>query len=81
MSFSSQQLSKDKGIVHQTTMTYTPQQNGKAERLDMLSDAGLNKSLWGEAVYTAKPVRNRSPAAGKDKTPWELFFNSNQMCF
>ena len=76
---------KSKGIVHQTTMTYTPQQNGKAERLNrtlmekvraMLSDAGLNKSLWGEAVYTANTLRNRSPAAGKDKTPWELFFNS-----
>lgn len=74
---------KSKGILHQTTMTYTPEQNGKAERLNrtllekvraMLADAGLSKRLWGEALITANKIRNRSPVAGKDKTPWELFF-------
>jgi hypothetical protein len=64
-------------------MAYTPQQNGKAERLNrtlmektraMLQDAGLNDALWGEAIVTANYLRNRSPVAGKPKTPWEMFF-------
>jgi hypothetical protein len=72
-----------KGIIPQTTMAYTPEQNGKAERLNrtlmektraMLKDAGLDAGLWGEAVVTANYLRNRSPVAGKPKTPWELFF-------
>ncbi len=74
---------KTRGIIHQTTMTYTPQQNGKAERLNrtlmekiraMLSEAKLSQRLWGEAAHIANTLRNRSPVAGKDKTPWELFF-------
>ena len=74
-----------KGISYQTTVPYSPQQNGRAERLNrtlmervraMLSDAGLPPSLWGEAVYTACFLRNVSPMAGKDKTPWELFYNT-----
>jgi hypothetical protein len=73
---------KSKGIQPQTTVPYTPQQNGKAERLNltlldkvraMLADADLPKELWGEAVITANYLRNRSPVTGKDKTPWELF--------
>ena len=74
-----------KGILPQTTVPYTPQQNGKAERLNrtlmervraMLADAGLPPSLWGEATATACYLRNLSPMAGKDKTPWELFYGS-----
>jgi hypothetical protein len=73
----------NKGIMSQTTMAYTPQQNGKAERLNrtlmektraMLQDAGLEEGLWGEAIMTANFLRNRSPVSGKSKTPWELFF-------
>jgi len=74
---------KEKGIDHQTTMAYSPQSNGKAERLNrtlmektraMLSEANLPESLWGEAITTANYLRNRSPTANKDLTPWELFF-------
>ena len=74
---------KEKGIDHQTTMAYSPQSNGKAERLNrtlmektraMLSEANLPESLWGEAITTANYLRNRSPTANKDRTPWELFF-------
>ena len=73
---------KGKGIEHQTTVPYSPQQNGKAERLNrtimekvraMLADSGLPKHLWGEAAATANYLRNRSPTANQDKTPWELF--------
>jgi Reverse transcriptase (RNA-dependent DNA polymerase)/Integrase core domain len=74
---------RDKGIDHQITMAYSPQQNGKAERLNrtlmekaraMLNEANLPEKLWGEAVYTANYLRNRSPAANKDCTPYELLF-------
>ena len=70
------------GVRHQLTMRYTPQQNGVAERLNrtllekvraMLEDSQISKRLWAEALVTANHVRNRSPAAGASKTPWELF--------
>ena len=73
----------DRGVAHQTTMRYTPEQNGAAERLNrtlldrvraMLADSGLSKQLWAEAAMTASHLRNRSPAAKRDRTPWELFF-------
>ncbi|KAK9806822.1 hypothetical protein WJX72_003845 [[Myrmecia] bisecta] len=71
-----------KGILHQTTVRYTPEQNGAAERLNrtlmekvraMLEDSGLPKELWAEAAVTASYIRNRSPVAGRAHTPWELF--------
>ena len=77
------QYLKSRGILHQTTVPYTPEQNGTAERLNrtlmeraraMLSDAELPKELWAEAVNTANYIRCRSPAAKKLRTPWELFF-------
>ena len=58
-----------KGIVHQTTVPYTPEQNGKAERLNrtlmekaksMLADSSLPPEAWGEALNTASYLRNRS---------------------
>lgn len=78
------QFFASKGVCHQTTVPYTPQQNGKAERLNrtnmekalsILAEANLPKALWGEAYMAANYVRNRSPVKGKAATPWELFFN------
>ena len=72
-----------KGVIHQTTVRYTPEQNGAAERLNrtlmekvraMLEDSGLPKELWAEAAMTASYLRNCSPVTGRAKTPWELFF-------
>ena len=72
-----------KGIVHQTPAPYTPEQNGKAERLNrtlmervraMLQDAKLPNSLWAEVVTTAIFICNRSPVCGDFKTPKELFY-------
>ena len=74
-----------KGVLHQTTAPYTPEQNGAAERLNrtlvervraMLLGAGLDQKLWAEAVVTANYIRNRSPFAKESKTPWELFVGS-----
>ena len=52
------------------TTSYTPEQNGVAERLNrtlttkiraMLTEAGLPQWLWGEAAYTACYLHNRTP--------------------
>jgi transposase InsO family protein len=77
------QYFRAKGVVHQKTVPYTPEQNGAAERLNktlmdkvrsMLAAAQLPSSLWAEAAATASYLRNRSPVADRTKTPWELFF-------
>lgn len=71
------------GIQHQTTVPYTPEQNGVAERMNrtivekarcMLFDADLNKPFWAEAVSTAVFLINRSPTRClKDITPEEAW--------
>ncbi|GAX82386.1 hypothetical protein CEUSTIGMA_g9814.t1 [Chlamydomonas eustigma] len=75
---------KKKGIVQQLTAPYSPEQNGKAERLNrtlvervrsMLHSSQVSKNLWAEAVVTANRIRNCSPTTGHTKTPWELFYN------
>ncbi|GAX80212.1 hypothetical protein CEUSTIGMA_g7650.t1 [Chlamydomonas eustigma] len=75
---------KKKGIVQQLTTPYSPEQNGKAERLNrtlvervrsMLHSSQVSKNLWAEAVVTANRIRNCSPTTGHTKTPWELFYN------
>lgn len=76
---------KDNGIKLETTVRYTPEQNGAAERLNrtlldkvrpMLATSGLPKYLWADAVVTANYLRNRSPVSGRNKTPYELFFGT-----
>ena len=76
---------RENGIKLETTVRYSPQQNGAAERLNrtlmdkvrpMLAASGVPKSLWADAVVTANYVRNRSPVSDRDKTPYELFNGS-----
>ncbi|KAA0039144.1 Beta-galactosidase [Cucumis melo var. makuwa] len=60
-----------KGIVHQTSCAYTPQQNGVAERKDchlvevarsLMLSTSLPSYLWGDAILTAAHLINRIPS-------------------
>ncbi|KAH9649066.1 hypothetical protein KPL70_025842 [Citrus sinensis] len=71
------------GIQRHKTVTYTPQQNGLAERMNktlvekvrcMLIYSKLPKTLWVEALNTVCYLVNRSPSTAIDcKTPMELW--------
>uniref|UniRef100_A0A5S6Q1M4 Integrase catalytic domain-containing protein n=1 Tax=Trichuris muris TaxID=70415 RepID=A0A5S6Q1M4_TRIMR len=77
-----QEFFKRKGIEHQFSAPYTPQQNGVAERKNrtlvemaksMLVDAKLPERFWGEAICTAAYLQNRLPNRSAEKTPFELW--------
>nr|CAJ86192.1 H0306F03.15 [Oryza sativa] len=77
---------KSEGIMRHYTVPHTPQQNGVAERMNrtiiskarcMLSNAGLPKQFWAEAVSTACYLINRSPGYAIDKkTPIKVWSGS-----
>lgn len=69
-----------KGIVLDCTVPYTPQLNGKAERLNrtllekiraLLKESKLKKEMWGEVAYTATYLLNRSPTKTLTTTPYQ----------
>lgn len=75
------QFCDERGIIQQTTIPYTPQQNGVAERFNrtimekvrsMLIDAGLEKYFWAEAANTAVYLINLMPRK-KEKSANEKF--------
>ena len=70
------------GILHEHSAPYTPEQNGRAERLNrtllekaraLTTQAQLDKRWWYEAVRTASYLRNRSPGSNMSATPYQLF--------
>ena len=76
-----QRILKKEGIEFQTTVPYSPQQNGVAERRNrslcesarcMLFDANQPTKYWGEAVTTACYLQNRLPTKAVNVTPYEL---------
>ncbi|XXG58369.1 hypothetical protein AAC387_Pa04g0693 [Persea americana] len=74
---------KNEGIVRHRTVRNTPQQNGVAEWMNrtilektrcILSNAGLPRKFWAEAVNTACYLINRSPSTAIEcKTPVEVW--------
>ncbi|KAJ9531170.1 hypothetical protein QJQ45_000825 [Haematococcus lacustris] len=72
-----------KGIVHQHSAPYSPQQNGAAERLNrtifekarsILHAADMSLSFWAHAAVFANHVRCLLPVSGQPLTPWEAFY-------
>lgn len=73
---------QNKGIIHQTSVTFTPEQNGVAERENrILVEAARTMlyakdpiSLWAESVNTAAYVINRTGKSSiEGKSPYELW--------
>lgn len=79
---------REKGITHEKSPAYSPESNGKAERvqqtimtttrclLEMVKSVPDHKELWDEAVLTANYLRNRMYSTSGNmpgKTPYEAF--------
>ena len=71
---------KKKGIKHETSVSYFPQQNGVAERMNrtLLESAraivyhtGLSKEFLAEAINTAAFIRNRVVTVTTGQSPYK----------
>ncbi|KAG9450495.1 hypothetical protein H6P81_010460 [Aristolochia fimbriata] len=81
-----EEFCKENGILHQLTASYTPQQNGVAERKNrtimnmarsMMKGKTLPKVYWAEAVDCAVYLLNRCPTKSvKFRTPIEAWSGS-----
>lgn len=82
MSLEFQKYLRESGIHHEPTAPYTPEQNGKVERLNgsvmplvrsLLKDAELDTSFWSDALAFALYSMNRMPHPSKtNTTPYEI---------
>jgi hypothetical protein len=76
------------GIIHNTTPAYTKEPNGLIERINktlmtkvrlLISTSNLPSYLWGEALYTAVYLYNRTPHKSLDyNTPFEVYFQNKE---
>lgn len=71
---------KARGMEHQTSAPYNPEQNGKSERdiqtinemiRSMIFGRHLPKYLWSEAINMAAYILNRSVTSKSNKSPYE----------
>jgi hypothetical protein len=69
-------------FIPEYSAAYTPEQNGRAERMNrtviekartLLLGVEADEELWVEAVLTAVHLHNLMPVAGKNKIHFELF--------
>ena len=77
------------GVIHQTSCTTTPQQNGVAERknrhlLDMARwmcfSMSVSRSYWGDAVLTAAHLINHLPTQVLQKqAPFQVLLGSKSL--
>ena len=79
------QYLKEHGIRWERSTPRTPQENGKAERMNrtlvemarcLLIDAQLPKPYWEYAIMMAAYIRNRTPSSANENgtSPYELLF-------
>lgn len=75
---------KQRGTVLDYTVPYSPQSNGKSERLNrtlldkarvLIFDFDVGKEMWGEAIRVAAYLTNRSPTETVTVTPFEMWNN------
>lgn len=76
-------LCEEKGICHQRTCVYTPEQNGRAERENrtivesvrtLLHSSGLDETFWAEAANAVVFTVNRAGSSPqKGKTPFQVW--------
>ena len=71
-----------KGIRHERSIRYTPQQKGVAERFNrtlverlrcMLFNAHMPREFWAEAAVTSCYLHNMVPSSSMQQAPMELF--------
>ena len=75
-------LFEGEGIIHEKSVSYTSEQNGKIERdmrtvaeaaRSMLHAKKLDDHLWAEAVNTTVYVLNRTSKKVDEKTPYQIW--------
>ena len=81
------QFFSGEGITHSTSLPYTPQHNGIAERMNrtlkdavrtIMTAANAPKILWGEAIHTVVRVRNLTAVNESGKSPRQRFVGKDE---